>query len=90
MSSWDLGKRWQLDAILRYVDRLPVSFTEDSVPSYTTMDLRLAWLPNKRLELAVIGRNLLQDEHLEFRQKIHTCVYTEVTRSVFGKVTYRY
>lgn len=90
MSSWDLGRRWQLDAILRYVDRLPASFTESSVPSYTTADLRLAWQPNKRLELAVIGRNLLQNEHLEFRQKIHTCVYTEVTRSVFGKVTYRY
>ena len=38
------------------------------VPSYITMDMRLAWQPNKRLELAVIGRNLLQSVHEEFNE----------------------
>lgn len=86
-SSWDLGRNWQFDMAVRYVDNLPSL----EVPSYITMDLRLAWQPNKNLELAVIGRNLLDNHHLEFTELPRVYFYgTEVERSVFGKATWRY
>jgi iron complex outermembrane recepter protein len=86
-SSWDLGDHWQFDMSWRYVDAL----LSLEVPSYITMDLRLAYQPNKHLEFAVIGRNLLDDHHLEFREVPPIYFYgTEVQRSVYGKVTYRY
>ena len=87
ISNWDLGCHWQFDAILRYVDNLPAL----GVPDYITMDLRLAWQPNKHLEFTVIGRNLFDDHHLEFVE-VPTLNYygTEVRRSVFGKATWRY
>ena len=45
----------------------------------------------KRLEVALIGRNLLSDHHLEFPNVSVPLLYTtEVARSVFGKVTWRY
>ena len=55
-SSWDLRENLDFDMTVRYVDRL----VADQVPSYLTMDLRLAYRPRKHLELAVVGQNLLQ------------------------------
>ncbi|MCX7427105.1 MAG: TonB-dependent receptor [Planctomycetia bacterium] len=86
LSSWDLGHRWQFDLTARYVDSLSGLGT----PEYTTMDARLAWQPNKRFEFAVIGRNLLDDHHPEFGPSSYFYHTTEVKRSVFGKVTWRY
>jgi iron complex outermembrane receptor protein len=91
ISSWDLGDRWQLDTIFRYVDELhQLADTRATVPAYLTMDLRLAWMATKNCELAVIGRNLLDQAHPEFKESIHTTYSTEVERSVFGKVTWWY
>ena len=61
ISSWDLREDLDLDLMGRYVD----SLTSLGVPSYVTMDLRLAWRPRKQLELAVVGQNLLQAYHWE-------------------------
>ncbi len=61
-SSWDLCKDVDFDLTARYVDCLTLL----QVPSYITMDLRLAWRPRKHLELAVVGQNLLQPYHYEF------------------------
>jgi len=56
------------------------------------MDLRLAWRPRKRLELAVVGQNLLQESHREFPGNITASpvLSTEVPRGVYGTVTWRY
>lgn len=87
VSQWDLGEHWQFDAILRYVDELPAS----GAPSYLTMDLRMAWTPRKNLEVAVYGRNLLQNHHIEFAEYPPMFFYgTEVARSVYGKVTWKF
>lgn len=86
-SSWDLGRNWELDWIWRYVDSLPAF----GVPSYFVMDLRAAWRPRKNLELAVVGRNLLDSAHLEFGDDFFAgTIATEVRRSVFGQLTWRY
>lgn len=89
-SSWDLSKDVDFDLTARYVDAL----TSLSVPSYITMDLRLAWRPEQyeHLELAVVGQNLLQPHHYEFGPSTETNgnEATEVPRGVYGTVTWRY
>jgi iron complex outermembrane receptor protein len=91
MSSWDLRKNLDFDLMARYVDRLPGY----NVPSYISMDLRLAWRPRKHLELAVVGQNLLQTYHREygfynFLNAVNNAEATEIPRSVYGTVTCRY
>ena len=86
MSSWDIGEHWKFDAIGRYVDNLETL----DVPEYITMDLQMAWTPKKNIEVAVIGRNLLDNHHYEFGSVGYPYNITEVERSVFGKVTWRY
>jgi iron complex outermembrane receptor protein len=84
-SSWDLGRNVDFDLIARYVDSLPAL----QVPSYIEMDLRLAWRPRKRLELAVVGQNLLNDQHYEFTgTQFVPDQPTAVPRGVYGKVTW--
>jgi len=63
-----------------------------SVPSYITMDLRLAWRPRKHLELAVMGQNLLQPYHYEFGSSTDSLgnEVTEVPRGVYGTASWRY
>jgi iron complex outermembrane recepter protein len=87
-SSWDLSRDLKFDMIARYVD----SITELYVPSYISMDLRLGWRPRKNLELAVVGQNLLDNQHLEFNPDIES-LFTpsaEVPRGVYGTITYKY
>ncbi|MBN1395675.1 MAG: TonB-dependent receptor [Pirellulales bacterium] len=86
-SSWNLREDLDFDLTLRYVDCL-VSL---DVPSYTEMDLRLAWRPRKQLELAVVGQNLLQAHHWEFGDLGEYAGYavTEVPRGVYGTISWR-
>ena len=91
MSSWDFGSHWRFDAILRYVDQVPFDAPAVNVPDYITMDLQLTWQPSRRLEVAVIGRNLLDNHHYEFSTTPPLPGgVTEVERTVFAKATYRY
>jgi iron complex outermembrane receptor protein len=78
-SSLDLPHNVQLDSVLRYVGDLP----NPATPAYLTMDVRLAWAPNSHVEIAVVGRNLLDDKHPEFSAGPQG-VTREVDRSVFG------
>ena len=87
VSTWDMGHDWELDWITRYVDSLPAL----GVPHYITMDLRLGWRPSRDLELAIVGRNLLDAEHLEFSGDAATGTpSTEVRRGFYGILTRRY
>jgi iron complex outermembrane receptor protein len=90
-SSMDLPYHLELDARLRWVDsfRFNNAGTADTVPSYFELDVRLAWHPTKNLELAIVGQNLLQDQHLEYVIASPN-PRTEVQRSVYGKVTWRF
>lgn len=72
-SSWAVTPVLDLDVSLRAVGALP----RPEVPSWTAVDARLAWQPRPGLELALIGRNLLGNEHAEFGPAL--------TRSVFDR-----
>lgn len=61
-SALNLTVRLEIDATLRYMGALP----DPRVPAYTALDLRLAWRPNQRLEVALIGQDLLDQRHPEF------------------------
>ena len=78
-SSVDLPYNIQFDSVLRYVGDLP----NPPTPAYLTLDVRVAWAPNNHVEIAVVGRNLLDDKHPEFSAGPQG-VTREVERSVFG------
>ena len=82
-SSIDLPGRMEFDSILRWVSELP----DPAVPAYVTLDLRLGWEPRPGLEVAIVGRNLLDEFHPEARATTGT---RELSRSVFGTLTWRF
>ena len=82
-SAMDLPWRVRFDSFLRYVDDLPNPHT----PSYLTADLRLAWSPRKNMEVAIVGRNLFDGSHPEFRTNT---LSNEVERSVFATFKWSY
>jgi iron complex outermembrane receptor protein len=82
-SSVDLGDKLQWDTTARYVDGLP----HQRIPAYWAVDLNLAWLPCKDLELALAGQNLLDGGHPEFGTPASR---REIRRGVHGKLTWRF
>jgi iron complex outermembrane receptor protein len=73
----------ELDGVARYVDTLP----DPHVSAYVSLDVRLAWNPSKRLELSLVGQNLLDDRHPEFVPTSPSP--REIERSVYGRVVWR-
>ncbi|MBN2292261.1 MAG: TonB-dependent receptor [Pirellulales bacterium] len=84
-SSWDIGHDWEFDVNFRYVDKLMTP----SAPAYLTMDMRLGWSPNKNLEWALVGRNLLDNHHPESGYEGFGYTSDEVRRTVFTQLTWR-
>ena len=85
-SSMDFPHHLQFDCSGRFVDELPAR----GVPGYFTMDARLGWKPHARLELSLVGQNLLQSRHKEFIPSVIPTEQTEVERAVYGKVTWTF
>ncbi len=86
-SMMDLGNNLSLDLWIYYVGELKkTSFSIDRpVSDYTSWNVRLAWRPVDKLELSVVGQNLLEDHHLEFVGENFIPV-AEVERSVHAQV----
>jgi iron complex outermembrane recepter protein len=88
-SGLDLGKKVQCDLWLRGVDRL--SYIDGtSIPGYLTLDARLAWKPLPKLELALVGQNLLQRRHPEFNPEFINTFPSDVQRGVYAKATWKF
>lgn len=89
-SSMDLPENIQFDTTLRWVDTLDINngATVRTVPSYFELDARLAWRPVKNLELSIVGQNLLHDHHPEYGFPSPT--REEISRSVYGKVSWKF
>jgi len=82
----NLPRNIQFDTMLYFVGRLPTF----SVPAYTRLDSRIAWRATEHLEFSVTGQNLLQPRHLEFTSANQGILATQVKRSFYGKVTWRF
>lgn len=82
-SSLDLPAHFTFDTTLRYV--APIS--NQAVPEYTELDLRLAWQPTPTWEFSLVGQNLLHQDHVEFGT---VGARREIERSIYGKVQCRF
>jgi iron complex outermembrane recepter protein len=85
-SDADLGRHVEWGIGVRHVDELKAQL----VAGYTALETRLAWKPTPNIELALIGRDLLDPEHREFAPSILTFRRVEVDRAVYGKLTLRF
>lgn len=81
-SVWQSG-RLSWDGTLRHVD----SIEDQGTPSYTELDMRLAWRFDKGVELALVGANLLHDEHVEYGNEQ---TGTQIQRSVHATATWSF
>jgi iron complex outermembrane receptor protein len=77
----DLPAHFQLDLVGRYVDTLQ----NPHVPSYVSLDARLGWWCKGNMEISIVGKNLLDNQHPEFGA---VATRQEIPRSVFGKVAW--
>jgi iron complex outermembrane receptor protein len=78
-SNLNVTSQIDFDVWLRFAGRLP----ERDIDSYVVMDARLAWRPFPKLELSLVGQNLLEDGHAEFST-------LEVQRGVYGKIDWNF
>lgn len=85
-SSMNFGQAATLDLGYRWVDRLPTNNAGQlvHVPSYGELELRLACILDRNLEVSLVGQNLLNDHHQEFGIPAQT--QEEVGRSLFLKL----
>lgn len=89
-SLMNLPGDFELDAALRWVDALRVNNggVPAEVPAYAELDARLAWHASDRLEIALVGRNLLHSQHPEYGAPSPS--REELQRSLSAKITWRY
>ena len=85
-SSMYLPMDLELNLWTRYVDRLP----SQNINSYVTLDVRLGWMPHKQLEVSIVGQNLFDNNRREFEPDFIDTSPTEVERSVYGSIIWRF
>jgi len=91
-SSVDLPRHMAWETSIRWVDALHLDNGPTGgpvvglVPSYWECDSKLSWHPTNRLELSVVGQNLLHDHHVEYGYPAPT--REGIERSVFGKIAW--
>ncbi|HYE31865.1 MAG TPA: TonB-dependent receptor [Methylomirabilota bacterium] len=91
-SMLDLPHHLQLDSAVYYVDELPNQrlLGSSTVQDYTRLDVRLGWVPRPELEFSLVFQNLLDPQHPEFGSTTPLVTPTEIERSVYAKVTWRF
>ena len=85
-SHFELSQRWTWDASAYFVDRL----IAQNVPSYTRLDTGMSWRWNEGVTLSIVGQNLLGDHHLEFIDSTAASRSTEIKRSAYVKLSWRF
>ncbi len=88
-SSLELGENVEIDTSLRWVDNRTVNNAgvPALVPHFLALDLRLAWRPMDSIELSLVGRNLLDDQHPEYG--VPSPGRGELERSAYAQVVWR-
>jgi iron complex outermembrane recepter protein len=81
-----LTPRLDWDASAYFVGPL----TSQGVPSYTRLDTSLIWYLAENLSLSVVGQNLLKDHHVEFSSPDQVVLSSQVKRSAYAKLTWRF
>jgi len=81
-NSFDLPNQVSIDVGSRFVDKTV------GANGYFAVDARVAWKPNDRWEVAVVGQNLLSANHVENPDQFGNATY--VGPKVYGKVTFKF
>jgi iron complex outermembrane receptor protein len=81
----NLPHNLDLDSALYHVGSLP----GEGVASYDRFDTRLGWRAGEHTEFSIIGQNLLTPRHSETSDAFNLS-HTQVKRSVYGKITWRF
>jgi iron complex outermembrane receptor protein len=84
-SSLALRSNLDWDTSLYFVGKV----SDENVPSYTRLDTQIRWHIRGPIEFSVGGQNLLTARHAEFGDTF-VVDYTQVQRSVLGKITWRF
>jgi iron complex outermembrane receptor protein len=89
-SSMDLPQNIEFSTEGRWIDALTINNgpRAEQVPSYFELDARLAWRPQRNLEISVTGENLLHASHVEYGYPNST--QEAIQRSVYGKITWHF
>ncbi len=85
-AGWDITSQVQLNLTGHFVDEI----SDQQISAYYGLDANLIWQPVKNLELSFVGQNLLDSEHAEFNEKTVETQPTEVKRSIYGKLSWRF
>ncbi len=88
----ELPMGFELDTSIYVVDGLPgvvPTGQTDNVEHYLRLDLRLGYRPVEWAEISLVGQNLTDRRHYE-SQDITLGESTQVPRSGYGKVTFRF
>jgi iron complex outermembrane receptor protein len=81
-SLFNLPMGFELDPSYRYVSALPALF----VKAYGTMDLRVGWHLARNVELSIVGQNLFQPQHVEFKNDPGPLI--GIKRSAYAQITW--
>jgi iron complex outermembrane receptor protein len=84
----DLPGRFQFDVMFRRlgaIRQIPQIVTGEGLDGYAELDVRLAWDGWRRMEISLVGQNLLHDHHAEFGEPASR---GEIQRGVYGKVAW--
>jgi iron complex outermembrane recepter protein len=84
-SSLDLPRHVEFDAVFRYASRN--TNPRITISGYSELDMHLSWQPSARVDLSIVGQNLLHDHHIEFG---NAATLQEIERSVYGKIAYQW
>lgn len=83
----DLTEALELDATVRFVDRL----RSLGFPSYSELDIGVTWRASPEVEFALSGQNLLDSHHPEQDIAFSASgMSTQVQRGVYGRVQWRF
>jgi len=91
-SHWNLPYHLEFDTALYSVGELDgdATSTQAAIGRYVRLDVRLGWRPMKMLEVSVIGQNLIESQHAEFDDFFARVTPTQVPRTIFGKVEWKF
>ena len=85
-SNYDFSDRLQLNLWLRYTSAISLYH----IPSYVTMDAKLAYRPTKNTELFVVGQNLFSQNHREYVSDFLPVVPVFIPRGIYAGVQWRF
>jgi iron complex outermembrane receptor protein len=82
-SSIDVSAHLGFDAGLRAIGEI----ARPGVPAYAELNARLTWQPTAKVDLSIVGQNLLHRRHAEFGA---SATRRDIERGVYGLVEWRF